>query len=236
LTLPVDWRSVWQSIRSVLEAFYFLAGISVGTAAWFVLKQVRLASDQLITTKQIAEKTALREAVKLASDQLKYFTERVVPAQTEAVNKYKVEHCTFLTPDPVQPGVQPVPAFVVNANGDFAQANFNLAKITPEQWERVKMELVVFANSLENYAVPFAAGVADDATGFQETAPVFLSVMQTFMPVFYYLRSTQGARYASALKLFNIWNTRIAANVLAQVLPGIQKMIQGGQSNQIPPI
>lgn len=181
-TQPTDWHYIWLCVKSVVEFVYFLAGIGVVIAAWKALEQIRLGSEQLKTTKDIAKSTALREAVKLASDQLKFFASTVIPAQNEAVAKYHAQQCTFLTAAAVQPGAQPAPPFVIT-NGDFAQVNYNLARITPAIWESVRMEFVVFANALENFAVPFAAGVADDTTGFQETAPIFISVMQTFMPV-----------------------------------------------------
>jgi hypothetical protein len=234
-TQPTDWHHIWLCVKSFVEFLYFLAGIGIVIAAWKALDQIRLAKDQLTTTKDIAKATALREAVKLASDQLKFFADVVLPAQTAAVAKYHEHQCTFLAADPVQPGMQPVVPFLIN-NGDFAQVNYNLAKITPAAWESVKTEFIVFVNALENFAVPFAAGVADDATGFQETAPIFISIMQTFMPVFYYLRQTQGSRWASVLKLFNLWNNRVAANVLAQALPAIKKMIEDAGNNQIPPL
>jgi len=52
-------------------------------------------------------------------------------------------------------------------------------------------------------------GVAPDPTGFQETAPVFINILSKYTPAIYYLRVTQGSRYPSILKLFNVWHQRV---------------------------
>jgi hypothetical protein len=233
---PTNWHHIWLCFKSFFELLYFIAGIVIGIAAVYAAKQVRIASQQLDAAKEIAKSAARREAVKLAGDKCEYFAENVVSAQNDAVNAYVAGHCTFLDPTPLQPGAQAVPAFTI-VNGDFAQPiHYDVRRITPEQWNSVKAHMVMFLNKLETFAIPFAAGVADDVTGFQETAPVFIGLMNTFMPVIYFLRQTQGARYASILKLFTVWNTRVAANVLAQVMPGLQRMIDEAGTSQIPPI
>jgi hypothetical protein len=233
---PTNWHQIWLCFKSFFEFLYFVAGIVIGIAAVYAAKQVRIASQQLDATKEVAKAAARREAVKLAGDKCEYFAEKVVPAQNDAVNAYVAGTCNFLDPAPLQPGTQPVPAFTI-VNGDFAQpVHYDVRRITPEQWNSVKAPMVMFLNKLETFAIPFAAGVADDVTGFQETAPVFIGLMNTFMPVIYFLRQTQGACYASILKLFSVWNTRVATNVLAQVMPGLQRMIDEAGNNQIPPI
>jgi len=103
-TQPTDWHHIWLCVKSFIEVLYFLSGVGIAVAAWKALDQLRLAKDQLTTTKDIAKATALREAVKLASDQLKFFADTVLPAQSAAVAKYHEHQCTFLAADPVQPG------------------------------------------------------------------------------------------------------------------------------------
>lgn len=98
------------------------------------------------------------------------------------------------------------------------------------------MDITHFLNKLESFAIPFAMGVADDATGFQETAPAFINILNKYTPAIYYLRQSQGVRYPSVLKLFNVWNDRITAQALAQLIPGMQRMIADAGNNQIPPL
>ena len=137
-------------------------------------EQLKVASDQLKTTKEIATATARRESVKLASEHCRYYAERVVPAFQAAVNKYRESQCTFLDPVAIPQGAPQGPAFIINS-GDFGTVTYNLQRITAQQWNAVNSEFVTVLNTLESFAIPFAAGVADDATGFQETAPAFIA-------------------------------------------------------------
>jgi hypothetical protein len=236
LTQPTDWHYVWQTTRSVLEALYFVSGIGILGAAAYAAKQVRITSEQLKTaseqlrlTKEISDANSRRESVKLAAELCKYFAHEIVPAQEAFIKKYFAEKCTFL--NPVK---QAAPIFVIK-DGDFAQANYDINKVTPE-WTKVNIEVVVFLNKSESFAIPFAAGVADDAIGFQETAAAFVSTINFVTPVIYYLRQTQGSRYASVLKLWNIWHDRIAAQAAVPAMKGLQELIDAAEKNKIKPI
>jgi hypothetical protein len=226
MTQPTDWHVVWQITRSVLEALYFLAGIGILIAACYAAKQVKIASEQLKTSKEITDANSRRESVKLAAELCKYYAHEVVPAQDVALKKYVAEKCTFLAV--VQ---QAVPAFVIK-DGDFAQVNYDLNRVKPE-WGKVNVEIVNFLNKCESFAIPFAEGVADDRIGFQETAAVFISSINALTPAIYYLRQTQGVRYASVLKLWNIWHDRIAAQALAPALKGLQELMDAAEKNKI---
>ena len=120
-------------------------------------------------------------------------------------------------------------------DGDLAQVNYDIKRVTPE-WTKVNNEVVDFLNKSQSFAIPFAAGVADDAIGFQETATSFVGTINFVTPVIYYLRQTQGSRYASVLKLWNIWHDRIAAQALALAMKGIQELIAAAEKNKIKPI
>jgi len=236
LSQPTDWDNVWQIVRSILEALYFLSGVGIFIAACYAARQVRIASeqlkmasDQLKTTKEIADANRRRESVKLAAELCKYLADEIVPAQDAAARKYAAERCTFLAA--VQ---QAVPAFVIR-NGDFAQVNYDLKRVTAE-WGKVCNEIVTFLNKCESFAIPFAAGVADDGIGFQETAASFVSTINVYVPAIYYLRQTQGVRYASVLKLWNIWHDRLVALALAPAIKGIQDLIDAAEKNKIKPI
>jgi hypothetical protein len=233
LSQPTDWHYVWQTTRAVLEALYFLSGIGILIAAIYAASQVRIASeqlriaaDQLKTTKEIADANSRRESVRFAAELCKYYADKIVPAQDAALKKYVSEQCTFLAP--VQ---QQSPAFVLK-DGDFAQANYDINKIPPE-WNKVNIEIVTLLNMLESFAIPFAAGVADDGIGFRETASVFHTTIDAYMPAIYYLRQTQGVRYASALKLWNIWHDRMVAQALTPAMKGFQDLIDAAEKNKI---
>ena len=91
-----DWHHVWLCLKSFFEFLYFVAGVAICGAAIYAAKQVRIASEQLKITKEIAERSARRESVKLASDECRYYAEQVVPAWETLARKYREHGCTFL--------------------------------------------------------------------------------------------------------------------------------------------
>jgi hypothetical protein len=64
----------------------------------------------------------------------------------------------------------------------------------------------------------------------------FIAAVSFFTPAIYYLRHTQGSRYASLLKLWNVWHDRIVAQALAPAMQGIQELIASAEKNKIKPI
>jgi len=220
----------------VFEFLYFVAGVAISVAAIYAAKQVKIASEQLKTSKEIADRSARREAVKLASDYCRYYAEHVVPAFETLAKKYREHGCTFLDRVHFPAGQQPPPPQFIIQNGDFGQVTYDLNRITPEQWNAVETEIVSCANKLESFAIPFAAGAADDDIGFQETAPAFIALLNNLIPAIYYLGRTQGARYASILRLFNVWNNRVAVNLLGPLLQGMQKIVADANNNPIQPL
>jgi hypothetical protein len=56
------------------------------------------------------------------------------------------------------------------------------------------------------------------------------------MPVIYFLRQTQAVGYRSALKLFWVWNNRIAAQVVAPLVKGMQEIVEAADKNKIKPL
>ncbi|MFZ0859893.1 MAG: hypothetical protein WAN18_04370, partial [Candidatus Sulfotelmatobacter sp.] len=51
---------------------------------------------------------------------------------------------------------------------------------------------VTYLNALEAFAIPFAAGVADEDIGYRETARPFCQGALAYMPVIFQLRATNA--------------------------------------------
>jgi hypothetical protein len=217
--------SCWfQYLRAVLELLYFLSGIGVVVAVGLAFKQVRaavgqlrIASEQLSLTKTLAEANNRREAVKLASDLCRYFAEHVVPALTALVQQCRTQGVTFY-------GLPPKPAFALK-DGEFTQADFDMKTLAVEI-PKVDKEIIEYLNALESFAIPFAAGVAADDIGFQETAHAFCTGVTMCMPAVFFVMTTQGVQFASLRKLYNIWNDRIMAKAMAPAVKQMQQFIE----------
>jgi len=143
----------------------------------------------------------------------------------------KAECSSFHMP-PSQPNQQP--AFVLN-DGEFIRADFDIKRVNAE-WAKIGQSTVNFLNSAESFAIPFAAGVADDAIGFQETASAFCLGISRCLPAIFYLKQTEAVPFKSALTLFCVWNNRKAAQVAAPLLQNMQQVILAAEKNKIKPI
>jgi hypothetical protein len=230
---PADWHAVWHATRGVIEVVYFL---SVAIAAWLGLRQLTLTKNladaavkELTLTQKLADSNSRREAVKLAAVQCKYLAEEVVPAYDTLGEKHNREGLTFMRIVVGQP-----PAFLVR-NGEIVHANYNMQTLATE-FAKVNREVVTYLNMAESFAIPFAAGVAADDIGFQETANSFCLGITSCMPAIFFIRQTQNVRYVSALKLYEIWSNRLAAQALAPLLPNLQAAINAAQNQNIPQI
>jgi hypothetical protein len=97
-----EWFSY---VRAILEVCYFASGVVLVIVAIRGLKQVKaaaeqvkVASDQLNLTREIATANTKREAAKLAAEQCLYFADELVPTFGEFITKYRANHLTFLEP------------------------------------------------------------------------------------------------------------------------------------------
>ncbi len=208
--------------RAVLELLYFVSSIVIAVAAVFALTQIRL-------TKQIAKANARRESVKLAAELCRYFAETVVPLGSKATEDYNRLGLKFL-------GVFPPPgqaAFVIQS-GEIVSHHFNLKQLA-EELPKIQA-VVTYLNALEAFAIPFAAGVADEDIGYRETARPFHQAAQTCMPAIFQLRVLQAGRFESVVRLYASWNRRLAAEVTAPVMKAMQELARDAGKDRIKPL
>jgi len=211
----------FPTVRAILELLYFVAGIVIAVAAVLALKQIGL-------TKQIAKTNARRESVKLAAELCKYFAETVARAWTEANEDYRKLGLKFLGVVPPQGQ----PAFLIQ-NGEIVSHHFNLKQLA-EELPRIN-SAITYLNVLEAFAIPFAAGVADEDIGYRETARPFCQGVQLFMPVIFQLRAENKGRFESIVKLYTMWNQRLVLETVAPVMKVMQQL-QDAEKSRIKPI
>ena len=211
--------------RGVLEVLYFGSGVVIAYAAIRALKQIRIGSEQLRMTRDIADLSAKREAIKLASEQCRYYAERTMALAVPLVEEYTRLRLTFLS-GPSQFTIQ---------NGEITGVNFDL-KLLDAEVPRIIVPLVHFLNALEAFAIPFAAGVADDDLGFQETAISFCQTAQVYMPALFQMRRNNNGRFESAIKLYDAWNKRLAARALGPVVKTLEELNRAAEQAKIKPL
>jgi len=216
---PNGW---FAAIRAILELLYFASGIVIAVAA------VR-ALTQIAVTKQIAKKNSRRESVKLAAELCKYFAESVVSARHKAVEEYKKGGFTCLEVL-VPRGQEP---FVIK-DGEITDPYFNLKQLGEEL--PYFNSAIMYLNTMEAFAIPFVAGVADEDIGYTETAIAFCLGAKHYMPVIFMLRVVNAGRFESIVKLYETWNKRVAAERSAPALKAMQELAKDAEKGRIKPL
>ncbi len=212
------WQANWFAcVRAVLELFYFASGVVIAAAAILALKQISL-------TKEIANKNARRESVKLAGELCKYYAETVVPKYVKATEEHTELKLGYLL-------VSAEPAFVIQ-DGKILHTKFS-DRLTEGPSHKAGIATV---NVLEAFAIPFAEAVADEVIGYRETGVSFCQAVRRFMPLIYELRRTNSGRFESIVKLYEIWNGRLFAEMSAPMLKAMQEAVKKGESGQIKPL
>jgi hypothetical protein len=226
-----------EHIRTILELLYFAAGVTIAVVACMGLRQVKaaaaqvkIATEQLNFSREIASVHAKREAAKLAADQCLYFADKCVPALRVAYEKYKEQKLTFI-------GVRTnpkEPQFVVK-DGEFANVNCDVALVERE-YAKFEPEILTVINGLEYFAIPFAVGVADEEIGYRETALGFCEAIPFCMAVIYLFRTKNRGRFDSTIRLYEIWSRRTAARAAAPIMSSMQALIAQAGNDKIKPI
>lgn len=205
----------FEPLREILESLYFCAGIVIAVAAIFGLRQLKI-------TRDIARTNAQREALKFAAERCQYFAENTVSAYATLRQEYVRLKLTFLS-RPLTWRVQ---------KGEILDCNVD-TNLLDRETPQVDEAIMRYLNSLEAFAIPFAAGVADDDLGFQETALGFCNLVKEIMPVLFQMRRKRIARYESTVKLFELWNIRLAANLAAVAITPMRQLIESAARDKI---
>lgn len=199
--MPSGW---FFYLRATLELLYFGAGIVIAIFAGLGLRQITL-------TKKIANTTAKRESLKFAAERCQYYADHVVPAGDAYTKAIEGKQLTY---------IKTLHRFTIS-NGEIRfTAPIDLKRIAAE-YAKVGFETVNYLNKLEAFAIPFAANVADDVLGFQETAPAFLRAVEGVIGIIALMR-TAGPRYESIIGVYDLWHCRLEAQNMQKKLKEMQ--------------
>jgi hypothetical protein len=203
LDFPIMTSGWVTNLRAVLELLYFVADIAIAFFAALALKQITL-------TKRIATASAKRESLKFAAERCQYYAERCSPLLDAMVKEHDRQGLTFFK-TPTQFSI---------VEGEIITTNLNIPSLV-QQYAKMPGAIVDTLNSLEAFAIPFAAGVADDDLGFQETGSTFCKLVDRVIAMIVVLRKV-GDRYESTIKVYDRWKSRL----VAQDLEGKMKKMQ----------
>lgn len=198
----MTWNDKYILLRDTLELSYFASAIALVAIAAKGLKQINIGLEQLKLTKAIAEKSAQRDAYRLAHEQCQSFGTVIA---VQVANVIYGAHASGIT-------VYVEPVFAIE-DGHIVKHNFDSGVIAAAV---ACLDPTVAMNMLEGFAMFFVTGLADEEIGYRETALAFCGLAKSLMPAFWYYREQKRAMYKSVVELYEMWGNRLAVEKLEE--------------------
>lgn len=189
----------FKEVKDVLEFIYYLAaGPVLAFIAYKGLAQIRVA-------KENSNKSAKREAYKLAAEQCSVFADKILKYSNEFDNEIK--ESKFLE------------GFDVSINSEHisvrkkVDVRFDEKDITIINNSNVLQKLI---NSLEGYAVYFVTGVAEPDVGYFTTGKSYVEIVKRLLPIL--APYIEDGHLKHMMSLFKNWNSRLEQEALGSKL------------------
>ncbi|HXI72528.1 MAG TPA: hypothetical protein VNN22_19465 [Verrucomicrobiae bacterium] len=155
-----------------------------------------LAFCQYKNSVRIAERNERRAAVELAARECTNYGSVLTPQFIKLRNDIEVSGCQFF-----------LHFKLIREENNLKP---DASAVTEEDYSKLKEhipETLRLFNSLEGFAIPFAAGVADDSVGFVECGRSFVSHFEQFFGL--YARHELKHYYPSTQTLYWSWRRQI---------------------------
>jgi len=211
---PVE-PTIFLQVRDWLEILYFLSGIIVMILVAFGLWQLKIAKDQLETTKEIFKTQCKRAAVESAVIECRRFSETCVQSSL-ALRKYCIDNEI---------------KYFEQVEFEETDNGFKLGMKKVEKEGALKLvgaEVILneFINGLEAYALFFLSGVADEKIAFHSNGSTFVELCEIAFKVFPVAKvSDEDAKPIKAL--YFMWREKLKANKLKVEQRNIEEKLQG---------
>ena len=203
-----------ESIKSILEIVYYLSGPVIAYIAYLALGQIRISKEQIKEQRKSLQITSKREALKLTSDQVFIYSEKIIPLQNKLNEKISAEGVDFINKFKVE-----VESGSVNVIRPAGKHQFSsIKKIIPE--------LVDVANAMESFSTYFVSGVADEKLAYLSLGSTFCNSVERIAPVIV-PTSNQGKHFNAVLNLYVIWKSRLEAENLEKQKNEIETKLKG---------
>lgn len=192
----------FENIKDCAELLSFLTSPILAFFAWKMLEQLKLgseqvkvAAEQIVTSKKISEIQAKREAMKIAAEQATYFSEKIIPdidafLKLKEQNKYPILSRVIVIED--WPNIE---SKTDDIHGLIKELSSNNGLV------------IKTLNKIEGFAMYFACGVADANMAYRPLCVTYCSYIKNFLP-FILAYHDQFGQYSNTLFLYGAWGTR----------------------------
>lgn len=209
-----------ETTKEILEILSLISGPVIAVFAFFGLRQIKEARNQVIEAKQTRITSAKRDSFRVAADKCTYYFETIIPL-IDAIDKE------------------------IDSNGIkyFEKSKVtienNTIKVDPfyeaSDFEKIKkMSFVKILNPLEGFSLFFTSGVADESIGFLTVGQTYCGSVKKLLPI---LAPLAGDKYfKNTLQLFLMWHSRLEKEKLETERQRIDKQLSKTMTVSVKPI
>jgi len=202
-----------EQVRDYLEILYFLSGPALVVIACIALVQIKLAKNQIEVQRNATKISAKRDALRLASEQIKDYGSTIIPIINNLDKKIKAESIEFFKKSKVVIGDN---SFKVNPYIDVAEID-KIINIIPE--------FLNLMNALEGFSAFFVSGVADEKIAYRSLSTTFCNSVKDLLPLIVMLGSNCKS-FSATMKLFSIWKNRLDSEVMEKQMQELEKNLR----------
>jgi hypothetical protein len=205
-----------DALRPYFELLYFITGGPV------LAIMAGLALRQITVAKRAARTASMREAYRLAAEQVRIYANEIVPKLNEFDDIIAKEGLKFLAKAEV----------TLEPNSIKMKS-----KASEEEIEKTIALAPVFTpilNSLEAFAIFFTEKIAAESVAYSSIGATYVRSVKLLMPLF--LSSTHHKNYENIAKLYLLWAQRLEAEKLQKDGDKMRTRLQALRTQQIVPI
>lgn len=208
-----------ETLRPYLELIYFVTGGPLlAIFAFLALRQITVAKE----TSRIASQ---REAYRLASEQIRFYVDQVVPAINEFDKLVKGNNAE---------GILDAEIVIESEAIRVARAPSAIGADALAKFRTVLPAFAVVVNRLEAFSIFFTSGVAAEGVAYSSVGSTFERTVRRLLPLI--IVQASGKNYENTLKLFLLWHNRLEKERLEEESSNIQNKLASLQDKKITPV
>ncbi|MFZ2167727.1 MAG: hypothetical protein WAV50_02540 [Minisyncoccia bacterium] len=211
-----------------LATLYFNAAIAI--AAF-------LALGQIVVAKETAFNNSKREAVKLATDLVKFYLNDCVDNNRKSL-AYKESKNIILAHLPVRLFFFNMEEVAKKVPKDIIKHSYALHKDIWDNHRELSRHMLDEMNDMEVLSSPFVSGVADSETAFKSIGISFCSSVELLWFEYAFYRSFEEDPnfFSSTISLYNNWKGKMEKRKLEATKLEVEKEIARITSQDVKPI
>lgn len=194
LVAPTDPAEFWTLVAAVSAVLALSVTIGVGVIAWYGLRSIRLARQDMVTR-------ATRESRAMALSKAQEFSDMISGESAEIRTDLTAKGIPWFT--------QKLP------NRGAVFDDDDLYPVAKDWWTKLPADLqnriIGFLNELEAWSMYFTKELADESVISEPCAPTYISLVMLFSPWIIVVRKEQYPFYPNVIKLFEAWRAELEA-------------------------